>query len=151
MRIGAQNGCSVCDSGKGCGAGLFGRLLKHKPLDLELPNTVNVTAGEAVILGIPENLYARLVFRVYGLPLIIGLLGAAIAHYWAVAWGLSGGKIDIVALGGGLIGGAAALIFWTRASKPDISTADIRLMTSKSEFSACDVSVPGFQINKKEV
>ena len=151
VRVGGQSGCSVCDSGNGCGAGLFGRLLRRRPLELELPGKFDISEGQAVILGIPENQYLRLVARLFGWPLIVGLFAAALAQYWAVAGGLSRGQIDLVAALGGLSGAAAALNFWARASKPNISTADIRLMTPESEFPACDAPVSGLQINEKEV
>jgi sigma-E factor negative regulatory protein RseC len=70
VRIGGQTGCSACDEGKGCGAGLFGRLLKRKPLELELPNHFDslndIQGGQAVSVGLSESLFLKMVFRLYG-------------------------------------------------------------------------------------
>ena len=40
VRVGGQSGCAACDAGKGCGAGLFGKLLRRNPVELELVNEI---------------------------------------------------------------------------------------------------------------
>ncbi|MEJ2385650.1 MAG: hypothetical protein P8Y54_14930 [Xanthomonadales bacterium] len=36
VRLGGTSGCTTCDAGRGCGAGVFGRLLQRRPVELEL-------------------------------------------------------------------------------------------------------------------
>lgn len=151
VRVGAQSGCPVCDSGNGCGAGLFGKLLKRQPLEISVPNTARAFAGQAVSLGISESLFLRLVVRLYGLTLVAGILGTGLAHKWAVASGFSYGLTDLFAMCGGALAALLALKFQSRTSTPDISSADIRLMAVKNEILACDVPQPGHQINENEV
>jgi len=37
VRMGSQSGCTACDNGNGCGAGVFAKLLQRKPAIIELP------------------------------------------------------------------------------------------------------------------
>ncbi len=110
VRVGGQSGCSACDAGQGCGAGLFGRLLRRRPSDVEVPNPDQLAAGRAVILGIDESVYLRLVVGLYGWPLLAGLLGASLAHTGAAAWWTgSAWQSDVMAALGGLAAGGAGL------------------------------------------
>ena len=81
VRLGGMSGCPSCDAGKGCGAGVFGRLLKRNPVELELENGIDAADGQAVMVGISEGIYLRLITRLYLLPLLAGLAGAAVAFY----------------------------------------------------------------------
>lgn len=113
VRLGGRSSCALCDAGKGCGAGIFGRMLKRKPVTLQLENRVNAVSGQAVMVGIPESLYLRLLGRLYLLPLLTGLLCAAIGHY--ISYRVVAGPLasDMLALLSGLAG-AAAVTWWRR-------------------------------------
>jgi sigma-E factor negative regulatory protein RseC len=113
VRLGGTSGCPSCDAGKGCGAGIFGRLLKRKPVILELENRVNAGQGQAVMVGIPETLFLRLVARLYLFPLLAGIAGAAVGHYLALS--IDSGRLgsDLITLSCGLACGAA-VIMWNR-------------------------------------
>ena len=113
VRLGGTSGCTSCDAGKGCGAGIFGRLLKRKPLVLELDNRVNAAAGQPVIVGIPEALFLRLITRLYLFPLLAGIAGAAFGHYLAVLNGVGIAGSDLITLLCGLAGGSA-VVLWNR-------------------------------------
>jgi len=96
--VGASSGCPACDAGKGCGAGIFGRLLLRKPITLELVNSVQAKAGQAVMVGIPETVFLRLLSRLYLFPLIAALTGAAVGHYLAFRMDSSTAMQDALAL-----------------------------------------------------
>ncbi len=113
VRLGGTSGCASCDAGKGCGAGIFGRLLKRKPLVLKLDNRVNAAAGQAVIVGIPEALFLRLISRLYLFPLLAGIAGAAFGHYLAVLNATAPAGSDLITLLCGLAGGGA-VVLWNR-------------------------------------
>ena len=113
VRLGGSSGCSSCDAGRGCGAGVFGRLLKRRPVDLELNNRVNAELGQPVMVGIPEALFLRLIARLYFLPLLAAIAGAAIGYYLSMLGGSSQVNSDMITLLGGLAGGAI-MIFWSR-------------------------------------
>ena len=108
VRLGASTGCNACDAGKGCGAGVFGKLLRRKPVTLEFENSVDAMAGQAVVVGLPESLFMALVARLYLYPLLAGMAGAVVGHLLASGFEMSGGVQDAAALSGAL---AAAI--WT--------------------------------------
>jgi len=109
VRLGGTSGCSACDAGKGCGAGVFGRLLQRKPVTLEADNSVNAAIGQAVMVGLPESLFLALVVRLYLLPLLGGLGGALVGHLLAGNAGLSPANTDLAALAGVVVGIGAVL------------------------------------------
>lgn len=76
VQMGSQSGCSACEDGKGCGAGVFSGLLRRKPVVLELPrNSLEIRVGQMVTLAIPEKVYIGLVLGSYGWPLLAALAG----------------------------------------------------------------------------
>jgi len=110
VRLGGSSGCTTCDAGKGCGAGVFGRLLRRRPVVLDFNDELHSRVGQPVIVGLPETLLLRLVFRFYLLPLVAGLAGAAFGHYLAVMNGAVGALVDGAALTGAILAGLGAVI-----------------------------------------
>ncbi len=104
VRIGSQSGCTACDNGKGCGAGLFANLLRRKPVVIELArNNLSVEPGQMVTLAFPEQVYLKLVFGFYGWPLLAAFAGA-FAGYGLSTWLQFGpGRTDLGTLLGGLL------------------------------------------------
>jgi len=104
VRMGSRSGCTACDKGNGCGAGLFAKLLQGKPVVLELArNDLNVEPGQMLTLAFPEQVYLKLVFASYGWPLLAALAGA-FAGYGLGQWLQFGPVlIDAVTLIGGLL------------------------------------------------
>lgn len=110
VAIGGRSGCSACDAGEGCGAGLFGRLLDRVDAPLRVPNTLDAGPGQAVRLGLTERAFLELVFRLYGLPLCLGIGGAVIAFFAVQPMvGRSGWIVDAAVLSGALIAGGWGL------------------------------------------
>ena len=142
VRIGGQSGCTACDAGKGCGAGLFGRLLRRKPVEIELPNEVGAVAGQPVQLGLPESLFMKMVLRLYGWPLLAGLLGAACGHWLAANARWGAGLTDLLALTGAVLGAGMVLKFWNRTTRNDVSSGDICLLETPGDELA-DRQCPG--------
>lgn len=106
VRMGSQSGCSACDNGRGCGAGVFAKLLQRKPAIIELPRQdVDVEPGQMVTLAFPEQVYLKMVLAYYGWPLLAALTGAAIA-YGLGGWLQMGPvMLDVVSLLGGILAG----------------------------------------------
>jgi sigma-E factor negative regulatory protein RseC len=111
--LGGTSGCASCDAGKGCGAGIFGRWLKRSPVTLELENRVNAGQGQPVIVGIPEALYLRLIFRLYLFPLLAAIAGAACGYFLSVDFSVGPTGTDMITLLCGLAGGTA-VVWWNR-------------------------------------
>lgn len=110
VRLGGTSGCAACEAGRGCGAGVFAKMLRRRTVELEFENHIGARRGQAVIVGVPEALYLGLVMRFYLLPLLAGLAGAAIGHYLAGRLGAGPTGSDLLALLAGLGGGAAVLL-----------------------------------------
>jgi len=131
VRLGGTSGCSACDAGRGCGAGVFGRLLKRRPVDLEFDNAVGARAGQAVVVGLPESLFLALAARFYLAPLLGGLAGAAVAHVLAARLGYDGAALDLAALAGGVLLAAGVLRLSRRPRTefpPDLAVRLLRIV-----------------------
>lgn len=127
VRLGGASGCAACDAGRGCGAGVLGRWLARRPVELELVDPVGVRTGQAVMVGLPESVFLRLVGLLYGLPLAAGLAGAGIGHYFMQRMSGSPAAADIGA-GLGLLMAAAAAAAWARRrARPGWAT-EVRLL-----------------------
>jgi sigma-E factor negative regulatory protein RseC len=124
VRLGGASGCSNCDAGRGCGAGVFGRWLKRSPVTLELENRVNARQGQPVMVGIPEALYLRLISRLYLFPLLAAIAGAAIGYYLSVFNGIGPASTDMLTLLSGFTGGSA-IIWWNRNDSREFSESII--------------------------
>ena len=110
VRMGSRSGCTACDNGNGCGAGVFSKLLQGKPVIIELACTdSSIRPGQMVTLGFPEQTYLKLVFAYYGWPLLAALMGAFLAYRIGI-WLQPGPAIlDLVTLAGGLLAGGLVL------------------------------------------
>lgn len=106
VRLGSQTGCTACDNGNGCGAGVFAKLLQRKPVVLELArNDMSVEPGQMVTLAFSEQVYLKLVFASYGWPLLAALAGAFAGHGLATWLQVGPALIDMAALTGGVLAG----------------------------------------------
>lgn len=103
--------CEACAAGRGCGAGLFARLLTRRVTRLEVANQLDVKPGQAVIIGVEEAELARASLRLYGTFLLALLLGAALGHAVALALGW---PADLVSASGGISALMLAIIPFKR-------------------------------------
>jgi sigma-E factor negative regulatory protein RseC len=140
VSLGGQSGCPACDAGQGCGAGLFGRLLRRHSAEFELDNRIDARPGQAVVVGIPERAYLATVFSIYGLPLLAGLAGAALGHYIGVAYGLSGSWLDLATLLAGLALALTSWLAWSRLTHARLAGVELQLLAAAPASAACPVS-----------
>jgi sigma-E factor negative regulatory protein RseC len=133
VRLGGTTGCASCDAGKGCGAGVFGRLLKRKPVTVSLENTVDARQGQPVVVGIPETLFLRLVARLYLYPLLAGIGGAVMGYYLSALSDVGSVGADIITLMSGLASGIAVLI-WSGTCAREFSGSVVVHLLRVSEF-----------------
>ena len=122
VRMGTQSGCTACDNGKGCGAGLFAKLIQRKPVILKLArNEMGVEAGQMLTLAFPEQVYMKLVLASYGWPLMAAIAGALAGHGLAAWAGLQVAAIDAATLTGGVLAGWLCLrLFRSRDTEETI-------------------------------
>ena len=112
VRMGSQSGCTACDNGQGCGAGLFAKLLQRKPVVIELDrNDLDVKAGQMVTLAFPEQVYLKLVLASYGWPLLAAIAGAYAGHGLGRWLQFTPALVDGMTLGFGLLAGACLVYF----------------------------------------
>jgi len=128
VRLGGTSGCATCDAGKGCGAGVFGRLLRRRPVVLPLQNTLNALPGQPVMVGMPETLFLRLVSRLYLFPLLAGTAGAIAGNYAANSAGLGPGASDAATLIGGVTAGLAAVFVRRNGAREFPASAIVHLL-----------------------
>jgi sigma-E factor negative regulatory protein RseC len=117
IRLGGTTGCASCDAGRGCGAGVFGRLLRRRPVVLSLENTIDARQDQPVIVGIPETLFLRLVTRLYLYPLLAGIAGAAAGYYFSTLGNFNSLSADMVTLLGGLVSGSVILVWSVKGAR----------------------------------
>jgi sigma-E factor negative regulatory protein RseC len=132
VRLGARSGCPACDAGKGCGAGIFGRLLQRRPVTMEFANRLGASTGQAVMVGMPESLFLRLIARFYVVPLLAGLAGAAVGHYLSVMVQAGPGVTDALTLAAAVAGAALAFRAQRRRAEfpPDTAVHLLRVVRS---------------------
>jgi len=148
VQLGGNSGCTACNAGKGCGAGIFGRLLKRKPVVLELRNGPGARVGQSVMVGLPETLFLRLIFNFYLFPLLAGLAGAVIGHYVSVRLKVGSAASDGLALLGAVLASAFALK-WNRQRNgnppgeiPRKITVHLLRVVGQETAEQCDIAKP---------
>ena len=95
-------GCGACLAGRGCGAGLFARLLPATPAEISLPRPGGLDPAAPMALAIEEHALGRQAVFVYAGAVAAFVSGTALAT--AAPWA-SG---DLPAL----VTGLAALAAW---------------------------------------
>ena len=128
MRMGSQTGCSACDNGKGCGAGIFGKLLQRKPAVIQLARQdIDVRPGQMVTLAFPEQVYLKMVMVYYGWPLLAALIGA-FAGYGLGSWLQFGAvPLDVATLVGGILAGGMLLHILKRQKRTELMLNSLKL------------------------
>ncbi len=104
-------GCGSCAAGRGCGAGVLGKLFRRRSPEVEAVTDIDVDLGDQVIIGMDDTgmLYGSL--ALYGAPLaglLVGMTATAI---------LFPGSGDAVVLMAGLAGMLAGLVWLTAISR----------------------------------
>jgi positive regulator of sigma E activity len=133
VAFGAATGCSACDAGQGCGAGIFGKLVRRKDLTLVVDRNLpdehrHLVPGQAVVVGIPETLFLGLLARLYLLPLLAGLCGAALGHYFGYRLSLSSSGQDLMALTGALFLATVTLLIYRKGKNPTAVDDRVQLL-----------------------
>ena len=91
--------CEACAAGRGCGAGLFARLLSSRATRLEVPNDLDVAAGDRVTVGVDERGLVRASLRLYGTFLMALVGGAAAGHALASSQGWPADPVSVLVAG----------------------------------------------------
>lgn len=120
VRLGTQAGCVACAGGKGCGAGLFAKLLQHKPVIIELArNELSIEPGQMLTLAFPEQVYIKLVLNAYGWPLLAALAGAYAGYSLGTWLEFGPALVDAGTLAIGLLAGIVITHFLRNRKNED--------------------------------
>jgi sigma-E factor negative regulatory protein RseC len=90
----APSSCGAC-GGKGCGSSVFARVWHADAAEYPVANPIHASAGEAVVIGLPDGALLHAALASYGMPLVMLLVGAGIGGQFfgepgAIIGGLSG-------------------------------------------------------------
>ncbi|MDZ4730950.1 MAG: SoxR reducing system RseC family protein [Xanthomonadales bacterium] len=133
VALGATSGCPACDAGQGCGGGIFGKLVSRKEQTLLLDHNLQdghlqLEPGQAVIVGISEAFFLKLLARLYLVPLLAALCGAALGHYSGNQMSLNGLSHDLLALMGALFLAALALLINWKSKRLQVGEEQVQLL-----------------------
>jgi sigma-E factor negative regulatory protein RseC len=84
-----QSTCSACTIKAGCGQGALARLdVRRQRAALRIASDLPLAVGDAVVIGVEEDLLLRAALLVYLLPLLGLFSGALVAEQlaWAEPW-----------------------------------------------------------------
>ena len=70
--------CGLCGQTRGCGLSFWGKLFAHRTNTFQAKNPINAQVGDLVVVGIEESALLFSSVVVYGIPLLLLLLGAFI-------------------------------------------------------------------------
>lgn len=141
VRMGARSGCTSCDNGKGCGAGLFSRLIRNKPVVLELAkDDMKIEPGQMLTLAFPERVYLKMVFVSYGWPLLAALAGAFSGHGLGQWLQFSPLMIDVMTLTAGVLFAWLCMGFFRRRNtvRTLFESMDMRVCISSNKLNMCN-------------
>ena len=68
-------GCGIC-AGQGCATRQLAELFQRSPRRYRVESHFRVSAGDRVIVGVPDGSLTRSALTLYGLPLVLILAGA---------------------------------------------------------------------------
>lgn len=117
------SGCGTC-GGQGCSSRRIAELFQRKPRHFLVDCDLSLAPGDRVVVGIAHGSVLKSALRVYGLPLVLMLAGALLAH------GILPG--DGPALMGMLLGGVLGWLAARggRAARPVVLRREIDPMFS---------------------
>jgi sigma-E factor negative regulatory protein RseC len=74
-----QSTCQSCAVNKGCGTAVLAKSVGQKVIHFRVVNTLSVSKGDRVVLGLPENAVLKGSIVMYVMPLLMMLAVAFIA------------------------------------------------------------------------
>ena len=77
--------CGLCGQSRGCGLSFFGKLFAHRPNTFKAKNLIKAKVGDLVVVGVEESALLMSSFAVYGIPLVMLLIGAFLGSFLATA------------------------------------------------------------------
>ena len=95
--------CQSCSARAACGQKALANVTGGRANQIRVLNSVDARVGDEVVLGIDEQSLLQASLWVYGLPLLLMVLGSIGGYQWL-------GGSDLSAIGGALLGLAGGFI-----------------------------------------
>ncbi len=105
LEANTRSSCSGCSSNQSCGTSVLSQVLGKRISRIEVSNSLDVILGDRVVVAMDDAAIRRGTWLIYGLPLILLLLGSALFSWF---WNGSEGAQILGALVGFLSGLALA-------------------------------------------
>ena len=99
-----QSSCGSCEVKSGCGTSVLAGIFGQKMTQLKVQNTLNARPGDEVVLGMEEHALVTGSLLVYGVPLLMLLLGALMGEAMASQLGMDAEQLLPV------VGGATGFV-----------------------------------------
>ena len=74
-----QSACGSCSAKSGCGQHALGKM--GRIVRLWLPTEVSLSQGEHIVIGLEQGVLAKSALWLYGIPLLVLLLGAVVGQW----------------------------------------------------------------------
>jgi sigma-E factor negative regulatory protein RseC len=100
VEIVRQKPCGICGQTRGCGVSIWGKLFGHQTGSFPIQNSLQAKVGDYVLIGVEDGAVMSSATHAYGIPLILMLIGAALATMFMHV----SQNIDINTLLGALLG-----------------------------------------------
>lgn len=91
--------CGACAQKEGCGSAGDALGKSRKQQMLRLPNTIGARQGDSVVIRVADGMVLKAAWRAYGIPLVLGLLGALLAGMSGNDWAAPAGLLAGLAVG----------------------------------------------------
>ncbi len=99
LEIVRRSPCGLCGQTKGCGISVLGRIFGHRNNVFRAFNPLNARVGDQVVVGVNERALLVTSLVVYGVPLLLVMMGAATGTWLAPAagdaWALFGAGLGL--------------------------------------------------------
>jgi len=77
----SSGACGHCSAKQGCGTATLQKWFNRHPNRLQVENACQASAGDQVIVGIPEHALLKGSFLIYMLPVLVLILGAMLGAW----------------------------------------------------------------------
>ena len=102
-----QSSCGSCEVKSGCGTSVLAGVVGQKISRLKVANTLHAKVGDEVMLGMTEHALVTGSLLIYGVPLLMLLLGALAGELVADQLGMDA---ELMPMMGAVVGFALAIV-----------------------------------------
>lgn len=124
----SKSACAHCSERQGCGVSALSNLIGRRSNRIRVPNSMNASLGDEVILGVRETALLKSTFMLYLLPLLSMLIFAL-----AINVMVNNEALTVLAAGCGLLAGFAVVRYFAARNASDNTLQPFMLRCKKPE------------------